>query len=169
MQILKKRERSRKSELIEYWGQVLWSEPPIMAGVFCSRRQGCWNETGEDRKLRVCVVRVRKRKVLAGTTGLGAAGASNRGPPASGTGCDPSWVSCPQWKPLPPGRASFPVFSASLPVSPSSSSSPQGLALRHSPYSTVSIQLSNLGTLSGVPSTPFSSWWRQQLRAVVRR
>lgn len=55
-------------------------------------------------------------------------------------GCDPPWVSCPQWKPLPPGRASSPVFSASLPVSPSSSSSLQGLAPRHSPYSTVSIQ-----------------------------
>lgn len=87
----------------------------------------------------MCVVSVRKRKVLAGT-GLGAAGASNRGPPASGTGCDPPWVSCPQWKPLPPGRASSLVFSASLLVSPSSSSSLQGLALRHSPYSTDSIQ-----------------------------
>lgn len=168
MQILKKRERSRKSELKEYWGQVLWSEPPIMAGVFCSRRQGCWNETGEDRKLRVCVVSVRKRKVLAGT-GLGAAGASNRGPPASGTGCDPPWVSCPQWKPLPPGRASSlctPLLYRSVPLPAAACRAwPCGtVRTLQSPFSS-----SNLGTLSRVPSTPFSSWRRQQLRAVVRR
>lgn len=141
MQILKKRERSRKSELKEYWGQVLWSEPPIMAGVFCSRRQGCWNETGEDRKLRVCVVSVRKRKVLAGT-GLGAAGASNRGPPASGTGCDPRGSPAHSGSPSlleEPLLPCSPLLCFST-VSPSSSSSLQGLALRHSPYSTVSIQ-----------------------------
>lgn len=117
MQISKKRVLSRKSELKEYWGQVLRSDPPILAGVFCSRRHRCWNEM--DRKLRVCVVSVRKQ-VLAGT-GLGAAGASNRGRPASGTGCDPPWVSCPQVEKALPSLLGEPppTFSPSPPISQS--------------------------------------------------
>lgn len=106
MQILKKRELSRKSELKEYWGQVLWSEPPIMAGVFCGRRQGCWNETtGENGKLRVC-----SECEEAEGSGRHRAGSSwgiQQKQPASGAGCDPPWVSCPQVKKAPPpGRAS---------------------------------------------------------------
>lgn len=41
MQISKKRELSRKSELKEYCGGwVLLSEPQILAGGVCGRRQG---------------------------------------------------------------------------------------------------------------------------------
>lgn len=168
MQILKKRERSRKSELKEYWGQVLWSEPPIMAGVFCGRRQGCWNETGEDRKLRVCVVSVRKRKVLAGT-GLGAAGASNRGRPASGKDAIPRGSPAHSGSPSlleEPLLQCSPLLYRSVPLPAAACRAwPRGTVhTLQSPFSS-----SNLGTLSRVPSTPFSSWRRQQLRAVVRR
>lgn len=100
MQILKKRELSRKSELKEYWGQVLWSEPPIVAGVFCGRRQGCWNETtGENRKLRVC-----SECEEAEGSGRHRAGSSwgiQQRQPASGTGWIPHGSPAHRWrKPL---------------------------------------------------------------------
>lgn len=109
MQILKKRELSRKSELKEYWGRYCGQNLQSWLGFSAGGGGDVGMKGRVNRKLRVCVrvVSVRmQRKVLAGT-GLGAAGASNRGRPASGTGCIPHGSPAHRWrKPLRPGRAS---------------------------------------------------------------
>lgn len=101
MQILKKRELSRKSEL----KQVLWSEPPILAGVSAAggRDAGVkWTVKPEA----ACV-----RSECGEAEGSGRHRAGSSWGILSGTGCSPPWVAaCPptggespslQGKPLP--------------------------------------------------------------------
>lgn len=154
MQILKKKELSRKSELKEYWGRYCGQNLQSWLGFSAGGGGDVGMKGRVNRKLQVCLVSVRmQQKVLAGT-GLGAAGASNRGRSASGTGCISHGSSAQRWrKPLRPGRASlrcsphlyrsvplpaaacraWPCGKVHTPQSPFNSSNPRHSSLRWAP------------------------------------
>lgn len=98
MQILKKRELSRKSEL----KQVLWSELPILAGVSAAggRDAGVkWTVKPEA----ACV-----RSECGEAEGSGRHRAGSSWGILSGTGCSPPWVTaCPQVEKALPSRESL--------------------------------------------------------------
>lgn len=70
----------------------------------------------------------------------------------------------PSWKSLFSGVLHFSTGQSLFQQQPAG----PGPAAKSILYSLHSVQVI-LGTLSRVPSTPFSSWRRQQLRAVVQR
>lgn len=98
MQILKKRELSRKSEL----KQVLWSELPILAGVSAAggRDAGVkWTVKPEA----ACV-----RSECGEAEGSGRHRAGSSWGILSGIGCSPPWVAaCPQVEKALPSRESL--------------------------------------------------------------
>jgi hypothetical protein len=170
MQILKKKELSRKSELKEYWGRYCGQNLQSWLGFSAGGGGDVGMKGRVNRKLQVCLVSVRmQQKVLAGT-GLGAAGASNRGRSASGTGCISHGSSAQRWrKPLRPGRASLrcsPHLYRSVPL-PAAACRAWPCGKVHTPQSPFNSSNPRHSSLRWAPSTPFSPWRRQQLRAVV--
>lgn len=140
MQILKKKELSRKSELKEYWGRYCGQNLQSWLG-FSAGGGGDFGMKGRvDGKLRV------RSECEDAAEGSGRHRAGSSWGIQQRQVClrhkmHPPWVFCPKVAKAPPSRKSLSlVFSTSLPVSPSPSSSLQGLALWQSPYSTVSIQ-----------------------------
>lgn len=141
-----------------------------MAGVFCSRRQGCWNErTGENRKLCVCA-RAHSECEEAEGSGRHRAGSSwgiQQRPACLRDRMHPPWVSCPlvekarpSWKSLSPCSPHL-YLSVPLPTAACRAGPCGKVPTLQSPFNSSNPRHSSLGCLPhlsprAVPAAPCS-------------